>query len=490
MKKLSDETEEKLILYFSLKSCSKGFYYYISVNGDQNFETEKILCKKNGEKIIFKERMKFSFYFEKNQNVTITTHKKSENGDEFYIDFERKTKITSLVQSYMGKYERKISNKEDNSEVISIQIDKDKSQEEKILFDYLKLGLKFSFNFAFDFRKKDKNKKNDFINYSIEILRKLFDVFSPYFNDENFFHPKLIGGSINDSNNYNIDKKSFSDNEGLIKQYKNFLEDKNIISQDNLILSPLLKNLINNIYTSYKSNVYYILFIFISGDIDEKDQKETINKIIQSSYLPLNIIVIGIGDHDFSAMNELFLDSGKSTEGMPKNKENVIFFSIKNKITIDLNLNGCLTELKKQIIDFFNLVKEPQEKELNIRKSFNIFMSVLNENNRNIIEENKIKNVIKQDVKINDSTEGNIINNNITNIIESIKQSLPPAPPSNVTSYNSNNYNNSNNVEIKGENKKENEKNENKYTPNGSNPLNSTNASYSIFNNQIDSSEY
>lgn len=515
MNNLSDNFGEKLTLTFSLKSCVKGFYYHISVNTEENFktekfETEKILCTKEGDNIIFKEKMIYDFHFETKQNLIITTHKNwdKNNGD----DFERKTTLSSLVQSHMGKYERKISKHSHISEIICIQLDKDKSQKkEKILFDYLKLGLKFSFHFAFDFSKKDKNIRDDFTNISIDMLQKLIKVFGSYFQDDHFLKPLILGGYINKSNIYCINKALFSDEKGLIDEYKNFLENKEIVSKNNVNLSPFIKNLINEIYFAYKSNVYSILFIFLSGDISKKDQKETINKIIQSSYLPLSIIVIGIGNHDFSEMKDLFLDSINSTEGMPKNKDNVIFFSIKNKFVIDITLSGCLMELKKQIIDFFNLVKEPQEKGINIQESYNLFKSVVME-----YSEKKEQEIINENKEISNSNNSNNletendletqinINNNPNNVSQSeeIKNgnlisfttSLGPAPPSNVNSCNDNdNNNNIKSTKIEEENKLGKENKEKFYTNAGSamdstkvSNIKESTESFSIFKFKLD----
>ena len=515
MNNLSDKFGEKLTLTFSLKSCEKGFYYHISVKTEENFkterfETEKILCTKEGDNIIFKEKMLYDFHFETNQNLIITTYKNwdKNNGDEF----ERKTTLSSLVQSHMGKYERKISKHPDKLEIICVQLNKDKSQEEeKILFDYLKLGLKFSFHFAFDLSKKEKNIRDDFKNISIDILQKLIKVFGSYFQDDHFLKPLILGGSINESNIYCIDKALFSDEKGLINEYKKFLENKNIVSKNNVDLSPFIKNLINEIYNSYQSNVYSLLFIFLSGDISKKDQKETINKIIESSYLPLSIIVIGIGNHDFSKMKELFLDNINSAEGMPKNKDNVIFFSIKNKFAIDITLNGCLIELKKQIIDFFNLVKEPQENEINLKGSYNMYKSVVIEQSKKkekkIIDKNKeisnSNNSNNQETKKDFETQINI-NNNPNSVIQSeeikngnlisLTTSLAPAPPSTGNSCNDNdNNNNFKSTKIEEENKLGNEKKEKFYTNAGS-AMDSTKVSnikestetFSIFNFKLD----
>ena len=49
---------------------------------------------------------------------------------------------------------------------------------------------------------------------------------------------------------------------------------------------------------------YYVYLILIGGSIH--DINDTIDYIVESSYLPVSVIIIGIGDADLSTMN--FLD--------------------------------------------------------------------------------------------------------------------------------------------------------------------------------------
>ena len=57
-----------------------------------------------------------------------------------------------------------------------------------------------------------------------------------------------------------------------------------------------------------QKNHYKILTIFTDGEI--MDRKMTINSIVEASYLPISIIIIGIGNANFSTMNELDSDNG------------------------------------------------------------------------------------------------------------------------------------------------------------------------------------
>ena len=163
--------------------------------------------------------------------------------------------------------------------------------------------------------------------------------------------------------NYNIDE--------LIKDYKNFLEHSNIIPEGKIILSPLIKQTIDDIYNSYKSSIYNVLFLLLTGDIDKNDIKSTVNSLILSSHLPLSIIVIGVGNHNFSQAKELFnLDNKYSSEGMPKNRDNIIFKMVKNRSETISALEYCLKELRKQMIEFYQIIKYKEEDEVDVKGSF------------------------------------------------------------------------------------------------------------------------
>ena len=453
---MSNETEEKLILNFSLKNCKKANYYNINIllfgNENYNFETEKIVCVKEGEIINFPNKMKCSFQFGKNQNLIINTVREPYLfGDK--EEFERKTFLANLIQSKNGIYEREISNEKGNSEIISIKIEKEKSQEEKMyLFDYLILGMKLSCLFAFDFSKKDEFRKKDITTNTLHTIKGLIETILIYVKDDQIFHPIIFGGKFDKSkSNINEIKKSNNIND-IIEGYKTFLEQPGIISAEKIAISSLIDEIINKIYKSYQSDIYNILILFLSGDIDGKDQKKTIDNIIKSSYLPLSIIVIGIGNHDFSKMKELFLNNVISSEGMPKNKENVIFLTLKNKLAINIIIDNCLEELRKQIIEFFKRVKDPDGYRLNIKSNIDLFKSVVVERNFQKKEHQKVNDEnnkkILEGKNINQTPGGDkyIIPNEKTYINKPgnpIDESLPAPPPSPGNSYNiKDNYNN------------------------------------------------
>jgi hypothetical protein len=220
-------------------------------------------------------------------------------------------------------------------------------------------------------------------------------------------------------------KNDIMDKNELIKSFNeitNYLNNPEIISKEKSVLSPLLKKTINNIYYSYESYIYNVMFIFLTGDIDKNDHKKIINNIIASSYLPLSIIIICVGNHDFSKISGLFLDNKYSSEGIPRNKQNVIFATIKNKYDSELIAETCLMKLRKQIIEFFQLVKSPE----NLKESINkISQSIV-----------IVKNCINEEMdEQKDFEENNIINNPTPG---DDSEDEPAAPPTPINSLNEN----------------------------------------------------
>jgi len=55
--------------------------------------------------------------------------------------------------------------------------------------------------------------------------------------------------------------------------------------------------------TGTNDNNYSVLLIITDGAIT--DASQTVDAIVQASYLPLSIIIIGVGNADFSQMNIL-----------------------------------------------------------------------------------------------------------------------------------------------------------------------------------------
>jgi hypothetical protein len=52
---------------------------------------------------------------------------------------------------------------------------------------------------------------------------------------------------------------------------------------------------------------YYVLILLTDGSIDDYD--DTVDKIVQASNLPLSIVLVGLGNGDFTLLKKLDQDN-------------------------------------------------------------------------------------------------------------------------------------------------------------------------------------
>ena len=83
---------------------------------------------------------------------------------------------------------------------------------------------------------------------------------------------------------------------------------KNVELSGPTLFAPLLKEIVTQTKVAYQNdpNTYSILLILTDGAIH--DMQTTKDWVVEGSELPLSIIVIGIGQADFSLMDELDSD--------------------------------------------------------------------------------------------------------------------------------------------------------------------------------------
>lgn len=108
-----------------------------------------------------------------------------------------------------------------------------------------------------------------------------------------------------------------------------------------------------------KTSVYHILLIVTDGIIH--DFEETKATIIKASYLPFSVIIIGIGDEDFSAMDELDGDDNVLTDknGNKALRDCVQFVNLnefENKSPDNLS-KKVLEEIPSQIEEYYRKFK-------------------------------------------------------------------------------------------------------------------------------------
>ena len=474
--------EENLIITFSIKNCFKNSYYKISIDLEEKsseftekFETEELKCIEEGSEIIFTKKMSCKYFFEKRQKITINVIKKIPIYSTYTTkECERITVLSSLVSSPNSIYERKLREKEKNSEKICIKLDKqniDLKNEKNSVFDYFKSGTKLSCFISIDFSERNNQESPENIkdNY-LNVFKNISNIISPYIKNHLYYTTGFGARQINSDEkkkffNLNMNEKdsSIQTIDKVIDKYNSCLNQNKIISENKIYFSPVIKNTTKEIYKLYEMRFYNILFIITHNNLEKKDIRKTIDSIIESCYLPLTIIIIGVGKNDFSKMYEIFNIKDKfSSVGMERIRNNILFTSLNENFSNDIEkmIQWCLKELSKQMIEYYNLNNSsPQqiyENNLqNIKNSFNLFNSSIcfersigpnsieksttpfefdNNNNNNEIRENedkveddKIQNINIDLLKENNpyKSDKNISqNNNDINPNENKKENL------------------------------------------------------------------
>ena len=105
---------------------------------------------------------------------------------------------------------------------------------------------------------------------------------------------------------------SISGLQNVLETYREAL--KTIDMAGPTVFGPLLEQFLGYVKTKEKEKKYQILLILTDGIIH--DMPTTKNLIVQLSGLPCSIIIVGIGNADFSAMEELDGDDGIMRDDM------------------------------------------------------------------------------------------------------------------------------------------------------------------------------
>lgn len=95
--------------------------------------------------------------------------------------------------------------------------------------------------------------------------------------------------------------------EQIVKTYRETLP--HITLGGPTLFAPLLEEFKSYVMSMHGSTSYQILLILTDGTIH--DMPRTIDLVCELSYFPCSIIIVGVGNADFSSMEELDGDGGK-----------------------------------------------------------------------------------------------------------------------------------------------------------------------------------
>ena len=118
-------------------------------------------------------------------------------------------------------------------------------------------------------------------------------------------------------------------------------------------------------------NNYHILMILTDGIIEDMDQ--TIDSLVEASFLPISVIIIGIGNADFSNMDVLDADDEPLVDSNNRKSDRDLVQFVPYK---DFKNNGqklaeqVLEEVPRQIVEFFQHRKiAPRDRVVDIQSN-------------------------------------------------------------------------------------------------------------------------
>ena len=117
---------------------------------------------------------------------------------------------------------------------------------------------------------------------------------------------------------------------------------------------PILKATNEMIRAENDKLKYNVLMILTDGMIDDVD--DTINELVAGSFLPLSVIIIGVGNADFSTMNVLDADDNPLTDskGTLAARDLVQFVPfLKFENNPERLAQEVLAEIPRQIIEYY-----------------------------------------------------------------------------------------------------------------------------------------
>ena len=358
----------------------------------------KLLCDNNEEKKFFKKN-KYIFIVMSNNNKIYSSESISNEGTfdkikipcyllspEYKIEFYSINNLKKVIASYNMSTD-KLQIKTTNIIRLKIPISKDillsvQDDSEYLgnytIFDFLSAGVKIKLSIGIDYTGSNGHPLDSGTLHSIiddkpndyeRVIKSIGKILSNYSSDQKY--PVYGFGAIENSNPYNEVSMCFNINfeenpeihtlDNVINVYHESL--KKLTFSGPTLFSPILYSVINQIKTNNDILEYNILMILTDGVLDDMDN--TINALVEGSFEPLSVIIVGIGNADFAKM--VILDGNDNpliSQYNIKWMRDLVQFVPFNKFENDeAKFNKeILDEISRQIIEFYNVNNYTPEK--------------------------------------------------------------------------------------------------------------------------------
>jgi len=143
--------------------------------------------------------------------------------------------------------------------------------------------------------------------------------------------------------------------QGIMDSYRHALPM--VILSGPTFFTPCIMKTVDYVKSKGIDNAYYILLIITDGQIN--DMPETRRAIVEASLLPISIIIVGVGNANFSSMNQLDGDEFPLEDAYGKKIRDVVqFVKFENRYAMDVALfsRDLLYEVPNQVEGYFRTI--------------------------------------------------------------------------------------------------------------------------------------
>ncbi|KAJ0056263.1 hypothetical protein NL108_004551 [Boleophthalmus pectinirostris] len=293
---------------------------------------------------------------------------------EFYTSFKEMQKFSSgnkvTWDCVNPKYKQKKRHYKNSGVIILSEL---KLHRVYSFLDYIMGGMQIHFTVAIDFTASNGDPRNSCSLHYInpyqpnEYLKALIavgEICQDYDSDKRFSAlgfgariPPNYEVSHDFAINFNPEDDECEEIQGVVEAYQNCLPKIQLYGPTNV--SPIINRIAKlaagdgNIKDASR---YHILLILTDGVVT--DMADTREAIVRGSYQPLSIIIVGVGNADFTDMQILDGDDGvlRSPKGEPVLRDIVQFVPFREfKTASPAALAKCvLAEVPKQVVEYYS----------------------------------------------------------------------------------------------------------------------------------------